>query len=1223
MESLHNEFNEFYKEMKKGDQDIVINLLKEIKKYDVYDIIAKLSALNLVPENQNKATIIEPIIAAILTLPKNELTSKYKMSIGKFKKLIQSIEKMSLTYAIDPPENSFIDRVMFYSNYNIFTGINYIPGYILQAIINTIYKSGDEFNVKFAQKSSVLISFILQISDYISKEIDINIENIKKYDEISNIVIPSENRLEKLKECVVIEEDLVNNMIINKELIDLLYSDFENENIENILNLDNQKFFKKPFLKDNKGNIIILSPSILVPFLIHSIVSLADQYGEKEHFIKLYNSNVWNQCIKYFDRLGNKKINEDSLNIDLKKEETSYREALLTGDNKQVLVAIGIFDDGRNFNKEKVFDYYKDDNIEKMLDNRVNYITNKLKHKIQDKNIFICLIYNSFGRSMLIGFKSLTANVTICLNPFELKCIAINEREQKFFLTRYISAKNKLIKMPQAFGELPFIDVYTNCDYSFYINDEFNPKNTMLYLSAGDDIEYIVKSLKKEDRHLVESYNPEYMKEVIVLDQKRKIYFSDNINRNNIVVSLLVEMKNTQIWIYSENVKDTNELNIYHSMIDAISYWIGECKKIIEDKKIRDKFINIKIKIIGNSIDYFYDKEYNDTIEDTISIKKENNEILLNISPDTYHCLNREDNKEEKKLLLIVLKEIMDITDDDYKKINTIFAPDNKQKFFTLDYEIYPYFKPIDYLKNRRINENDINELLDEVGKYIISLNRWNYGIVDEEDKNEITLLVVDYLYQLLQDKLKKINPFNLIEVIYLDLEEQIYYMMMFQKRHYNDILCYPEKKDKIWKDFNESQRVNKAMKFLIEYVSAQPPTGNDFLGEFEYEQLLAICSLIVEWAYNNDLFRYKIFNTPIAILKSDRIGIKKDEFNVMGNSMLNARIQEFEYNSIGKWNEILVNNKFESDELDEAFNYENGFTFSEFLKVCYNLILIGEEQKSDVKKFECKKLILKVQEQLKNIEDTKVQKVLEYISLERREDFLVPPDGFRKEDIYPWRFNRELSFTRRPLIKRNNEYIWGNRNIFHMTMFMMDLISDGKFKSKSKEMNKYIGKISNNRGQAFNESIFNILKTFPELIVDKNLKKVNGKKIVDEDNKDLGDIDIIYIYNKNKQIVVGEVKDFKLSRNPYEIYCEYREIFEDTEKKKSYSTKLKRRAEWIEKHIEDVKQQYCLQGDNWKVYKAFIVNEHLVSKNVYGKDENIIAVSEISLRNLTNLKAL
>lgn len=1223
MDSLHDNFDKIYKTMKKEDKDIIEDILKEIKKYDVYDIVAKLSALNLVPENQNKATIIEPIIAAILTLPKDELTSKYKISMGKFKRIIQSIENMGLTSAIDPPENTFIDRVMFYNNYNIFTGINYIPGYILQAVINTIYTSETQFNIDFSKQISLLINFILEISDYASKKVDISIEKMKKYDEIPNIVIPDSNRLEKLKECLIIREDIVNRMLNDTELISLLYSDFESEDLENILNLDNQKFFKKPFLKDDNGNVIILSPSILVPFLIHSIVSIAERYGEKEKFIQLYNDKVWKQCIKYFRALGNKKINESSVNIELKNDNTSYREALLTGDNKQVIIAIGIFDDGRDFNEEKVFDKYNNNKLNKLLDERINYIVKKLKRDIKENDIFICLIYNSLGRSMVVGFNKHTANRPICLNPFELKCISINEREQKFFLTRYINAKNKLINMPQVFGELPFIDVYTNSDYSFYLNDEFNLKNTMLCLSAGDDIEYIVKALKKEDRHLVESYNPGYMEEVILQDEKRKIYLSDSLDRDNIVVSLLVKMKNIEIWIYSEKVKDSNELNIYHSIIDAISYWISECKDIIENKNITTKYISIKISIKGNSIEYFYNKEYKESIKDTILIKKENNKILLYVTPDTYHCFNRKGNQEEKNLVLILLEELLEISEEDLKKIDKIFLPDKKQKFFTLDYEIYPYLKPIDYPKNRMVNENDINELLDDVGKYIISLKKWNYGIVNEGDKNEITLLVVKYLYKLLQDNVKKTNPYHLIEAIYIDLEEKIYYMMMFQKRHYNDILCYPEKKDKIWKDFNENQRASKAMKFLIEYVAAQPPSGKEFLGEYEYEKLLAICSLIIEWAYNNDLFRYKIFNTPIEILKSDRIGIKKDEYSTMGSCMLNARISEFEYNSIGKWNEIVVKSQFEANELDEAFRFEKGFTFSEFLRVCYNLILIGEEQKGEIKRFECKKLAVKIQKQLKEIEEIKIQKILNYICLDKRDDFLIPPKEFRKEDTYPWRFNRELSFTRRPLIKRDNEYIWGNRNVFHMTMFTMDLINDGKFKARSEEMNKYIGRVSNNRGQAFNDSVFNILNTFPELIVVKNLKKVNKKRIVDEENKDLGDIDILYIYDKDKKIVVGEVKDFKLSKNPYEIYCEYRKMFEDSENKKSYSTKLKRRAEWVKNHIEDVKQQYNLKGDNWKIYKAFIVNEHLVSKNVYGKNENIIAVSDISLKNLINLKEL
>ena len=60
--------------------------------------------------------------------------------------------------------------------------------------------------------------------------------------------------------------------------------------------------------------------------------------------------------------------------------------------------------------------------------------------------------------------------------------------------------------MQQAFGELPYIQVYTTCNESFYINDDFDIKEIVLFLAAGDHIEYIVNAIKKEDRMLIDSY---------------------------------------------------------------------------------------------------------------------------------------------------------------------------------------------------------------------------------------------------------------------------------------------------------------------------------------------------------------------------------------------------------------------------------------------------------------------------------------------------------------------------------------------------------------------------------------------------------------------------------------------------------------------------------------------------------------------------------------------
>ena len=67
---------------------------------------------------------------------------------------------------------------------------------------------------------------------------------------------------------------------------------------------------------------------------------------------------------------------------------------------------------------------------------------------------------------------------------------------------------------------------------------------------------------------------------------------------------------------------------------------------------------------------------------------------------------------------------------------------------------------------------------------------------------------------------------------------------------------CYPEKEEQYITEYNNLNRVSLALKFMMEYVAAKTPKGEVTLGIGKYEYILAICSLIIEWAYKNDLCR-------------------------------------------------------------------------------------------------------------------------------------------------------------------------------------------------------------------------------------------------------------------------------------------------------------------------------------------------------------------------------
>lgn len=240
------------------------------------------------------------------------------------------------------------------------------------------------------------------------------------------------------------------------------------------------------------------------------------------------------------------------------------------------------------------------------------------------------------------------------------------------------------------------------------------------------------------------------------------------------------------------------------------------------------------------------------------------------------------------------------------------------------------------------------------------------------------------------------------------------------------------------------------------------------------------------------------------------------------------------------------------------------------------------------------------------------VEKIIDQITLCQRPDFLIPPEPYKKYDVYPWRFNRDLSFTRRPIIEYNGDLIWGNRQLHHMWRYTVDLIMSGKYKARRPKLKQLIGKLSDKRGNDFNAAVAQKLSSIDGLIVREKLSKINGKKIVDKNNNVLGDIDVLYIIPEKRKIVVGEVKDFSVAKNPYEMDQEYKRIFVDGEKP-CYMTKHKRRAIWIKDHLEDVKAHFNLPEGKWSVKTVMFVSEEIVSNLFYHQGEHIIIYSNIT----------
>ena len=643
--------------------------------------------------------------------------------------------------------------------------------------------------------------------------------------------------------------------------------------------------------------------------------------------------------------------------------------------------------------------------------------------------------------------------------------------------------------------------------------------------------------------------------------------------------------------------------------MDTISYWLAECKDIIEDMELLNTLYHFSIILEGDKKAYYYAPTEDITVSDLIRVEKRGRHYNLVWTPKAYSQMSCKTNAKEKELCHMLL----DILNNDayepvaYEdRLDKLFDNLMRRKIFSLDFQDKPYYKP----------------MLDLIGKSILQSSKWTYGVIPDEKRTMIANEVVGMLYKMLQEEIEVLSSHHLVEAIYSDLEEVLYKLMLAEKTYAYELSCYPEKEEQYITEYNNLNRVSLALKFMMEYVAAKPPKGEVTLGIGKYEYILAICSLIIEWAYKNDLFHYNIFNTPVEILKSDRIGMKQDEFYTIYQYGDKYRREQLYYNSSSDFHKkYTINQENYSDALDVAFQAEYGYSFTQFCRLIMGMIEYGKEREEQevyiAPKEKLIEYIVQIDEKLSN--EIAVA-IIKDISLTERDDFLKVPSGFRKEDVYPWRFNRAYSFNRRPVIIRNDMIIWGNRQLYHMLMYVTDLIYEGKISTKNDKMCTLIGRISDDRGRKFNKLISDILSDMEVFVIDSNVDRINKKPVADKNGNTLGDIDVLIIDNEMHHIYVAEVKDFNFSRNPYEIQLEYQKMFVDG-KKKCYATKHARRVDWVKEHLEDLKIHYQLSDVIWNVYGLFIVSEPLISMQVYHQKLEVISRAELSVERIRSIK--
>lgn len=1151
-----------------NDKETLEKIKRKLLKYNYYDVLAKISLLNTLSRNQDNNILIACLINNLIY--EKNTHSKTIISLSCFNKIVKELDNLSIARNIDPVENLFYDSVVLDDQYLSYENININPSYILNHIIvalNDLSKKLEK-NI-FFDKAKKIISFLLQLQTNII--IKSNEKNPIDRNYTREMNFYNSNYYNKMKDEIYVNYDYADSLTDGE--INNLILDNSIKNTSAVNNINVYSYFYKPFFKVNE-KLLVLDPTILTTTCTHYIILLAEKYGLKSKLIESFKESILNEV-------------SDSI----KKIDKNYKIYKLTSNTKQINYLLEKFSDQKVMLHLIVSDdensYCEDSLLDSGINNSLSidkYITNyinQLKEKYDE--VYINILALTFGR----GFSIQSKIPHIALTPYQLFIISKTNRISNNIL--YYFAKDICYKQYnqynffEIYGDFQYFIVYDEYNCSFYINDSIPQNNVNFFIGFDIIYEYVFKTFSTKNNNAV-IYNNEYIKLTHIENNK---YFGII---NNYPTFIIKGKKNYFCLI--QPFKDEKNYAFY--ICECLSYWLSEA-----------------IDFIDFNVEYIF-----------IEIAYHNNETSLNIKQTSYNkyqivfgdnylkYLSNDnlDNSTEKNFFTIVLEKIgLKMSSID---ITNIFKNKFKKKLYTSDCKYIEYMIPSE---NNAYpipiaSQSKLSELLDNFGFYFIDKNLIKIGdVIEGEKRSNLCNQIVGYIFDIFKNEITNYDYKTVINISYSSFEKLIPEITLRNDNYKNQIHLYPDKSKEIQQIISEYNKTSIALKFILEYVGATQVKGNKKCDFIDLENLLAYAVSIIEWATASDLFKYNMIDDKITVLESKRFGYDKKNVEIISNYISNT---QFDFLSKDEKNDSL---KINQNDKNNIYQKDFGYSFTEYITIIGLLFEYGNTLDSDVKNISYENWIKLCNE---NNVPNRLHNIINDISIEKREDYFKYKH-YKQNEFYPWRFNRLFSLFRRPIIKIDNNYFWGNKNLNHNIHYISALINQGIFNSGKKKKNysiQYNGTIAMQRGEFFNNKVYEIFKSFPNMDVFKNIVSVNSNHIADASGNDLGDIDILVIAKDLKKILIIEVKDYSLAKNINDLSIEIKKLFEGDKKDKPAYEKHLARFNWMKNHKDDIIKEFKLDNNNWNLIPLFITNQPMVSKQ-YKKFKNI---NLIDYNNLT-----
>lgn len=1179
------------------------------------------------PENAPSLLRLQRGVALAASLPAGS-GSPADVSTTKLRRVLRLsiINDESVREQEDSYSQIFVESVSFHGGpYLVSPGMDEQAIFQLRSVLEAIFAldHGESLPAEYINEARIVALVLLKVSDHILRAAGLARGQFVPDPHSHEILVPNGDRLRQLAGASVISLDSFESLVPKEsaevlrrmtrgpgEISDLFLDEFSDPSL-----------VLKPFLAD-QNEIVVLNPVDLASTLRHYLFAAAANHDCLSQLARRWRDALGIRVRRTLEKLKAVPCSEVQ-KLDL------YDEYVYTFDGNKLAHVILVSDTLEDYDPANPWGTW-----------RIPRLVNEVNKAISDFELddaaegVLHLVLFCAVRDAFLGLEGVddARAAVLSLHPDDLDAI-VELEDNPLGLWYFAKASTRLHNSTRvmSFSTLDEYANYRERYHSFYFSDSKLP--AFINFAAGSAVDVRVEYQKTVDRHAVLASNRKKIVEVRRLHRSgvAPVYVTE---LGAAEIGLAYENSETIFWLIPEVPDHLVEqlFDISDKVVETLCHWCWQLDvSYPEFTRMVQPLKSVCIRLRLEASDAWFDLE---TLEDAthppVMIEHAKfDTCIMTLSPSFARLVSMVDNRGDRILLEGIIRSILFVSNVDLsdqiveEMIDRLAGNPAKRMLHGRRFRENVLAHPGRLPRVRYVQDALTAFILDDIGVWLREDKGLQTGPIEDERRSAVLNSVVGRGLALLAGMVAELSANGLLEFL-ISRDEALLYTVETETSTLPYRLAFFGA-DSVEVDYirDRVQKANDAAvssRFLIEYVAAQPPAGSRSINLERYDEMLAVAADIVTRGILSDAVNYGLSDARLSILPSGRLGISKEDsyYLSLGVFAKNraARILN-QANSIAsavsETRGSGVDRSQFAEEIEEASRAEFGFTYKQLGDVLGELVGLAAEQDVEPALMPEEGLIDSLVVRT-GLDVELCRRVIDHLAIRPRQEFV----GSLKADVYPWRYGRDMSYVRRPLIARptgagETEIVWGMRRCFSALGAWLDLFDSGRLKAKSAAMKKCIGVVRHKITEGFNDFVAARLSEVAGVSVHPRAKKFGRLRIEAGRGKDLGDVDVLVLDLANRSLIAVETKDFEVARTPAELSNEVDKLFEG---EGSALVHHMQRVSWLKINMPHVLRHYGINSSaNWTVEGVIVVSEPLVSSAMRSSSIPVLTLDEMIAR--------